>query len=214
MTQPVGILGGTFDPVHHGHLRLAVECLDNLDLAEVRMIPLDTPPHRGAPAAGPAQRLKMLQLAVEGTKGLVADDREVRRGGVSYTVDTLRSLRTEFGIRPLALIMGMDAFQTLHTWRQWTGLLDYAHIIVVNRPGSPVEFEHPEVAELFASRSTPSISGIAAHPSGAILKVDLPLLDISAARIRKLIATGNDPRFLLPTPVLDYIRREGLYQSN
>ncbi|MBI2992995.1 MAG: nicotinate-nucleotide adenylyltransferase [Gammaproteobacteria bacterium] len=213
MSSPIGILGGTFDPVHHGHLRLAIECLDTLDLAEVRLIPVDTPPHREAPAASPTQRLKMVQLAVEGTNGLVADDREVRRKGVSYTVDTARSLRGEFGPRPLALVMGMDAFQLLHTWRQWTALLDYVHIIVVNRPGSPVEFENREVADLFAARSVPSFAGIAAQPSGAILKVDIPLLDISAARIRGLIGTGRDPRFLLPPPVLDYIRREGLYQN-
>ena len=213
MAAPVGVLGGTFDPVHHGHLRLAVECLRDFAFSEVRLIPVHTPPHRDAPIATAAQRLTMLQLAVEGTNELVADDREVRRGGVSYTVDTARALREEFGARPLCLIMGMDAFQLLHTWHRWTELLDYVHIVVVNRPGSAVEFQHREVAGLYAQRSVADISGLAAKPSGSILKADIPLLDISAARVRKLIAAGGDVSFLLPPPVLDYIRREGIYKN-
>lgn len=214
MSKAIGIFGGTFDPVHHGHLRLAIECLEGFGLAEVRLIPAHTPPHREAPAATPAQRLKMLQLAVEGTRGLVADDREVRRGGVSYTVDTARSLRGESGGRPLCLIMGMDAFQLLHTWREWTALLDHVHIVVVNRPGSAVELQYREVAEIYSRRSVADFSGLAGKPSGAILKVEIPLLEISAARIRKLVETGQDASFLAPQPVFEYIRREGIYKSH
>ena len=214
MAAPIGVLGGTFDPVHHGHLRLAIECLHDFAFSEVRLIPVHTPPHRDAPAASAAQRLAMLQKAVEGRMGLVADDREVRRGGVSYTIDTARSLREEFGVRPLCLIMGMDAFQLLHTWRRWTELPEYVHIVVVNRPGSALEFQHREVAGLYSQRSVADLSALAAKPSGSILKADIPLLDISAARIRGLIAAGRDASFLLPPPVLDHIRREGIYQSS
>lgn len=213
MVQPIGILGGTFDPVHHGHLRLALECVQNLGLAEVRLVPVYAPPHKAAPVATPSQRLHMLQLAVEGAAGLVADDREVRRGGSSYTIDTLTTVRAEFGNRPVCLLMGMDAFQALHTWREWTALLDHVHIIVVNRTGSAVEFEHRELANLLAARSVSAPSELIHAPGGAILKIDVPTLDISASRIRGLIAAGRDVTFLLPGNVIEYIRREGLYRG-
>lgn len=212
-SPPLGILGGTFDPVHHGHLRLARECLERLHLDEVRLVPVHTPPHRAAPAASPAQRLAMLELAVGAERGLTVDRRELDRGGSSYTVDTLEPLRREAGSRPLCLIMGLDAFRGINRWRRWTALLDCAHIIVVDRPGNEPRFEEREIAELFARHAAAGAEALRAAPAGLILKLDAPLLDISASYIRELFAAGRDPRWLLPDGVIEYIRREGLYRG-
>jgi len=210
---PIGILGGTFDPVHHGHLRLARECLDSLGLAEVRLIPVHSPPHRAVPAATPAQRLRMLEIATQGAPGLVADGRELERGGHSYTIDTLEPLRREAGDRPLCLLMGMDAFRQINTWKRWTALLEYAHIVVVDRPGKEPRFDDREVAGLFVEHAAPGPDTLHALPAGRILRLNAPLLDISATHIRELIAAGRSPRWLLPDAVIDYIQREKLYQS-
>ena len=118
---------------------MAIEVRQSCALAEVRLIPLHTPPHRQAPNTSQQQRMKMLQLAIEGVKGLVADDRELQRAGVSFTVDTLRSLREDASEQALCLIMGMDAFQKLDTWHEWASLISLAHIIVVRRPGAELE---------------------------------------------------------------------------
>ena len=135
MDKPIGILGGTFDPVHNGHLRMAIEVMELCALDEVRLTPLHTPPHRLLPNTTPQHRLAMLSHAVKEVQGLRIDERELQRAGVSFTVDTLRSLREELGNKPLCLIMGMDAFQGLNTWHEWTSLVDLAHIIVASRPG-------------------------------------------------------------------------------
>lgn len=208
---PIGILGGTFDPVHHGHLRLAQECLESLKLAEVRLIPVHSPPHRGVPGATPAQRLRMLEIAIEGARGLVADGRELERGGQSYTIETLEPLRREAGSRPLCLLMGMDAFRQINTWKRWTALLDYAHIVVVDRPGRESRFDDRDIARLFVEHAASGPEALRALPAGRILRLNAPLLDISATHIRGLIAAGANPRWLLPEPVIDYIKRERLY---
>ena len=212
-SAPIGILGGTFDPVHHGHLRLAQECLDSLDLAEIRFIPVYSPPHRAAPVATPAQRLAMLELATAGNTGFACDGRELVRGGRSYTIETLEPLRRESGTRPLCFIMGMDAFSRINTWRRWTALLDCAHIIVVDRPGKEPRFDDREVAKLFVEHAAACPDALNAQPAGRILKLDAPLLDISATHIRELIAAGRSPRWLLPDTVIDYIGKEKLYTA-
>lgn len=210
MAKPIGILGGTFDPVHNGHLRLALEIYQALELAEVRLIPLHTPPHRKAPAANDGQRLAMLHLAVNGVPGLVVDDREIIRGGTSYTVETLQSLRLETGDTPLCLIMGMDAFQSLHTWHQWTTIPDYAHIILAGRPGSKESIKHYAVRKFYAGHVCKNRSALR-RPCGRIMKINVPVLDISATRIRKLCAQNREVRYLLPDTVVRYIKRETLY---
>jgi len=211
MEKPIGILGGTFDPVHHGHLRLALECLEALGLAEVAMVPLHTPPHRKSPVASPEQRREMLSLALEGVPGLRLEDCELRRGGVSYTIDTLAELRTRHGDTPLCLILGMDAFGALHTWRQWPLLLQRAHIIVVQRPGSETAITNSEVASVYTNASVNSPHELRATPAGGIYRIRIPLLDISATRLREMIGAGRDIRFLLPPAVVDYIEARQLY---
>ena len=210
MAKPIGILGGTFDPVHHGHLRLATEVRELLDLAEVRLIPVHTPAHRHQPLASGQHRLAMLRLAVRGTSGLSVDDREIIRGGISYTVDTLKSLHGENIAPSLCLIMGMDAFRTLNTWHEWNVIPEYAHIIVADREGAAVEFEHELIREFYSRRLCGDRSAIDKE-AGKILKLNIPMLDISATRIRQLLLEGRDPGFLLPDSVIKYIKRESLY---
>lgn len=210
MARPIGILGGTFDPVHNGHLRLALEVCQSLKLNEVRLIPSHTPPHRRKPVASQKQRLTMLKLAITGVTGLTVDERELTRGKTSYTVDTLKSVRAEIGSTPLYLILGMDAFQSLYTWRQWTTLTDYTHIIIANRPGSSGEFKHKEVRKFYLSRVCQNRSALR-RASGRIMKISIPLLDISATRIRRLCSQDRDLHYLLPDRVISYIKRESLY---
>jgi len=213
MAQPIGILGGTFDPIHHGHLRLAIECVESIRLAEVRLVPVHAPPHRQAPVASAAQRMRMVEIAAAGVPGVRPDDREILRGGVSYTVETLKSLRDESGSQPVSLIVGMDAFRLIHTWRQWTSLLDFAHIIVVDRPGGAPAIGQAGVARLLEERLVQSPEMLRNSPAGAILRVDVPLLDISSTRIRTLIAAGRNVQILLPDKVIEFIQGERLYRN-
>ena len=212
MAKPLGILGGTFDPVHFGHLRLALEVRQQLGLAEVRLIPLFQPPHRDAPVASAEQRLAMLQLAVQGTAGLAPDDSELGRKGTSYTIDTVRHLRDHHPQLPLCLIIGMDQFQKFASWRDWSSLPDYVHIILVDRPGLDTEIEQPVLADLYRSRLAEDTSIIKSTAAGAILKIKTPLLEISSTRIRDLVRAGNSIKYLLPDNVISYIEQHNLYQ--
>lgn len=210
---PIGILGGTFDPVHHGHLRLALEMLERLRLAEVRLVPLARPAHRAAPVASAEQRLAMLERAVEGVPGLRVDARELSRAGTSYTVDTLADLRREYGPeRPLCLILGMDAFAGLTTWMRWTQLPELAHLALARRPGSAFP-RQPELLSLLERRRVDTPRALGAAPAGAIVLESFPLLDISSSRIRELVASGGNPRYLLPEAVVAFIEQAGLYRA-
>ena len=133
--RPIGIFGGTFDPIHLGHLRTGFELLQSLQLSELRWIPVGNPGHREPPLAAAALRLEMVRAAVAGQPGFVLDEREVRRSGASYTVDTLEELHAEHPARPLCLVLGMDAFLGLTAWRRWTDILELAHLVVAHRPG-------------------------------------------------------------------------------
>ncbi len=211
--KPIGILGGTFDPVHHGHLRLALELYDALDLAEVRFIPLRTAPHREAPLAGRDLRCAMLEAAIKDEAGLCVDDRELSREGPSYTVDTLTSLREELSDTPLCLIMGMDAFRTLASWHDWTRLPELAHIVVVGRPGAHLTGD-VELQKLLAERSVEDPSALHDQSAGHVFLAAIPMLDITASGIRAMIASGRSPCFLLPSSVLVLIHQHGLYADS
>jgi nicotinate-nucleotide adenylyltransferase len=210
--RPLAILGGTFDPIHHGHLRVAWEAAEALD-AELRLIPSAVPPHRPQPRASAAQRLAMLRIALAGQDRLLADDRELRRAGESWTVDTLRELRAEIGpSRPLVLLVGADAFAGLSSWHHWRELFDHAHIGVLTRPGHGGVFEAELAGEWF-SRRVDDVAALRARPCGAILPIAVTPLEISASAIRALLAQGHSPRWLLPDGVLRWIEDAGLYRD-
>ena len=208
--RPLGILGGTFDPIHYGHLRPAQEVLRALDLAEVRIIPAANPPHRRAPLATAEQRLRMAELAVAEFPGLRVDDREFRRGGPSYTVLTLESLRQELGAQPLCLLLGMDAFEGIETWHQWQRLPELAHFVVMTRPGwsSPATSALPSWAR---GRLTCVADDLARISAGRIYFQTVTPQDISATRIREAVARGEPVDGLLPPAVLDYLRANRIY---
>lgn len=215
--EAVAILGGVFDPVHHGHLRIALEVRQALGLAQVRLLPCGTPPHRAAPRADAAQRLRMLRAALEGQSELVIDERELRRAGPSYMVDTAASLRAELGEAPLCLILGMDAFLGLHTWHEWRRLCALLHLVVVHRPGWQPPLDEgaaPPVLQLLRERRVSSPAELLGAPAGGILLLPVTPLDISSTRIRQLVAAGSSPRYLLPEAVIGIIGQEGLYRND
>jgi nicotinate-nucleotide adenylyltransferase len=208
--RPIGILGGTFDPIHNGHLRLAIELRDSLKLGEVRLVPSARPPHRDQPSATPGQRAKWVRVAIADQPGIVLDDRELLRSGPSYTVDTLAHMRETLPDTPLCLIMGADVFAELPQWHRWEALFDYAHIILVNRPG--VSQDYPRRAREVLERRRGEAQALHDSLHGAIHPCAPPPLEISGTRIRELIAAGASPRFLLPDPVLRDIMDAGIYR--
>jgi len=209
---PMGVFGGTFDPIHYGHLRTAFEVLQSLQFGEVRFVPCGIPPHRGTPHASGEVRLAMVRAATEGQSGFVVDDREIQRQGPSYSVDTLAALRSEFPLRPLGLIIGMDAFLGLTGWHQWREILQLAHIIVAHRPGWRAPDMGP-LGELLADRGTHRLGDLHQSKSGHIYIHDVTQLEISSTEIRALVAAGRDPRFLMPDAVRDLIRRSACYTT-
>ena len=216
---PIGLFGGTFDPIHHGHLRLAEEAREALGLNQVRFIPAGDPPHRDTPLSSAATRLEMVRMATAANPGFAVDDSEVRATGKSYTVLTLERLRARFGSgRPLVLILGADAFQGLHKWHRWTELFDLAHVAVANRPGTAPHGRRwpgvlaPELEAACGERIHPEATALHECPAGFVVPFDMTPLAISASLIRDLIRSGQSPRYLLPDPVLDYIARHTLYR--
>ncbi len=212
---PIGLFGGTFDPIHYGHLRPALELREQLQLSEVRFIPSSVPPHRDEPSASPQQRLAMLRLALQGTEGLTIDDRELMRKGPSYMADTLRSLRDEVSDRPLVLLLGLDAFLGLTSWHEWHSIIELAHIAVAIRPGwdSASLHENKELDRLWQKHACKDAALIHHTPAGCMVMVDVTPLSISATAIRARLSHGLSPRFLLPDSVLDYIETNRLYVS-
>lgn len=207
----IGVFGGTFDPVHLGHLRLAWEAAESLQADELRMIPACRPPHRAPPQASASDRLAMLDLALAGQTRLRLDRREYDRPGPSYMVDTLASLRAEIGPRrPLCLILGADAYLGLPGWQRWEGLIGLAHLLVLQRPDSP----QPDatMAAFDAAHRVP-LDALADRPAGGVAHIPGRQLDISASDIRARIASGRSPRYLIPDAVLRYIHDQRLYQS-
>lgn len=219
MNHPIGILGGTFDPIHHGHLRIAQEALEQCALAQVRFIPSGTPPHRAAPLAAAPMRLEMVRLALAGHPDFIVDAREVSRRDPCYTVDTLSELRAELGAqKPLCLILGGDAFLQLHTWHEWRRLFELAHIVVLQRAGGPplgnamINADSALQAE-YRKRLVPGARALHEAPAGSIFVADMPALEISATDIRRRCARGRDVRYLLPDAVAQYIQTHELYDA-
>jgi nicotinate-nucleotide adenylyltransferase len=208
----IGIFGGTFDPIHLGHLRSVIELKQQLALDELRLIPCHIPPHRERPGCSSEQRLQMVQLALKGEAGLVVDDCELRRNRPSYTIDTLAELRAGLGEKlPICLIMGSDAFGLLDTWQQWQDIIELAHIVVMQRPGEALPTQGP-VAELLQQRQTEQVGALQSQAAGHILLCALTPQAISATMIRQQIQAGESVSYLLPEPVWHYIQKHQLYR--
>ena len=208
---PIGILGGTFDPVHIGHLRLALELYELLNLAAVRMLPLNLPNHREPPVVSAEMRFAMLNSVADGER-LIADDRELRRGGISYTIDSLESLRAEFNEHPLCLILGADAFHGLCGWHRWQELLSYSHIVIVARPDADATLD-PRLERLVESAQATDASVLHDELCGRIYFQPIPLLPISSSDLRRRIADGRDISYLVSSTVQRLIEQQHLYQS-
>ena len=215
MSRPLGILGGTFDPIHYGHLELAREVRAALRLEQVLLIPAGDPPHRAAPLASARDRLSMVELAVEESPGLAVDAREVDRPGLSYTVRTLEELHLERPFQALALIVGADALLGLTTWHRWRDVLDLAHLVVVARPGTDIAAGlSGELWNEWKRRITENPRALESVPGGSIFTQAITPHAISASAIRTAIAAGKPEkvRGLLPAAVLAYIGRHHLYR--
>jgi len=208
----IGIFGGTFDPIHIGHLRTACELLHRLDLAQIRFVPCQVPHHQKMPSASADLRLRMVRAAVTSEAQFIVDEREWQRHGPSYSVDTLESLRQEFPESVMALIVGMDAFAAFDSWHRWHDILNLAHIIVACRPGSTVPTG--TISELLVRHGASEFSELQADPAGRILVHTVTQLEISSSAIREMVGRGEDPRFLVPEAVRRIIDESGCYAVN
>ena len=207
----VGVFGGTFNPVHYGHLRSALELVERLQLEQLRLMPSASPPHRDAPECSAERRAAMVELAVTGEPRLVCDAREMQRPGKSYTIDSLIELRGELGAqRGLCMVLGCDAVQDIATWHRWQELLDWAHIVIIARPGWQLP-RAGELAQWLKTHQLESSELLRQRPCGGIAIEELRPLAISSTEIRDLLASGRSARYLMPQSVLDYIQTHTLY---
>jgi nicotinate-nucleotide adenylyltransferase len=213
VAKKVGILGGTFDPIHIGHLRGAIEVAELLGLDELRLIPSARPPHRSTPTVSAQQRLAMVELAVAGVLPLLADGRELQRLQPSYSIDTLESLRRELAPDDqLFLLLGWDAFAGLPSWHRWQQLLNHCHLLVLQRPDVD-RLLAPELQALLAAQQVENAAALSG-PSGQIVLIQQAPLAVSASHIRQLLGSGKSARFLVPDAVLAYIHAHGLYPAS
>ncbi len=203
----IGIYGGTFNPVHNGHLRTALEVCELFELDQLKMIPCRLPPHRNQPEVAAEQRLQMLEIAIADMPRFAVDRCELDRDGPSYMVDTLQLLRKEHEGVPMILFIGADAFAGLERWHRWDALFDYAHIVVMTRPGHQM----PEMSPFMHKLLCQDKSKVCGQSAGYLLFQPVTALDISATTIRGLISGGRSPKFLMPDEVIDFIRQHQLY---
>lgn len=206
----IGILGGTFDPVHFGHLRSALEVCLQLELDHVRLIPCAVPPHRQQVVASAQLRRLMLELAVKSVPQLVVDDRELHREGPSFTVDTLLSLREQFSDNPLFLILGTDAFRGLSSWSRWQQIIQLAHIVVVQRADESLNLDN-NMQNWYQQHLAAADDRYL--PAGKIWPLTVTPLAISATQIRQALAAGTAVNFLLPEAVIALIEQLALYRK-
>jgi nicotinate-nucleotide adenylyltransferase len=208
----VGVFGGTFNPVHVGHLRSALELVETLQLAQLRLMPCAQSPHRDAPLCSGAQRAAMIELAIAGEPRLACDVRELQRPGPSFTIDSLIELRGELGeATGLCMVVGSDALLALDAWQRWQELLDWAHIVVIARPGWQLP-RAGAVAQWLSSHRLADPQALRQRPAGGVLVQELRPLAISSTEIRELLSAGRSARYLMPQSVLDYIQQHKLYR--
>lgn len=210
MVAATGVFGGTFDPPHYGHLRAALEARELLALEDFRLLPAGTPPHRAATMASSQDRLAMLKLALAAYPEFRVDDREVRREGKSFMVDTLTEIRAEIGTTPLLLIIGQDAANDLDSWHNWRSLFELAHVIIMRRPETDLSWSG-ELREQMIARRVRKPKNLHRTPSGAVLHLQVTQLAISSTDIRQRMREGRSSRFLMPDCVIDYIEQKQLY---
>lgn len=210
-TTMIGILGGTFDPIHFGHLRPALEISELLSLDEMRFIPSASPPHRWQPEASAEHRLEMVKLAINGVDNFVIDEREYQRKGASYTVDTLASIREDVGEnQPLCMLIGMDALEHFTQWKDWQGILDLSHLVISARPG----YNKIQTQDWMKARVTESVDDLYQSPNGKLYFADVSQYDLSATYIRKQLLDSKSLRYALPDNVGEYIKQHKLYTQN
>lgn len=210
---PVAIFGGTFDPVHYGHLRAAWEAKEALGIEDFRFIPAGNPPHRGTGVSDASHRLAMLERALPEGCGFRIDARELRRPGPSFMVDTLAELREEAGEAPLLLLIGQDSANSLDSWQRWEELFTLAHLVVMSRAGD-IQRYSGTLDEAMRPRHVNDVSALRSAPCGLVARIQVTSLAISSSRIRALLAQGRSPRYLLPGPVLGYIEQAGIYGAS
>jgi nicotinate-nucleotide adenylyltransferase len=207
----IGIFGGSFDPIHNGHLRAALEVQQRLGLEKILLVPCQQHAFGKQFNASAAQRLKMLQFATQGQENFVVDSRELQRTGISYTIDTLIELNAETPNDVYSLILGMDTLLSLPKWHQWEEILDYANIIVVNRTALSSAAKTILIDTPFIEYVCTDAQEFMHSKSGKIFLLNAPLLEISATYIRNEVAAGKSVRYLLPETVVDYIQTEKIY---
>lgn len=209
----IGIYGGTFDPIHYGHLRAALEVKEAVGMRELRFLPCRQPPHRPQPVADSQTRLRMLEIALaDADQGFSLDTRELERSGPSYMVDTLSSIRKDVGDEPLCLILGLDAFLALPAWHRWRRLFGLAHIVVLQRPDYDVEYVE-DLERCVEERQVLDPALLGAQPDGMIFFLEVTQLAIASTSIRRMLREGRSAKYLLPEAVLELIQRESLYVS-
>ncbi len=207
----LGVFGGTFDPIHNGHLRVAIDAYEQLDLEQVHLIPLSGAVHRDQPKASAEHRLAMIEKAVEQTPYLIADDREIRRGGDSFMVDTLSSLKDDLPNETLCLLLGTDAFNGFDRWRNPEQILQLANLVVLKRPGYSVPTDSP-LAALIKDHLCDDLGILKTSPAGKIYFLEVTQLDIASSEIRQKDAASHQANFLLPSSTLEYIQKHQLYR--
>ena len=206
----IGIFGGTFDPIHNGHLRIALEALEELSLSAVHFIPCGQSPLRSEPAATNDIRLKMVKAAVEAEPRFIMDTREIKRGGPSYTYDTLTTLRDGHKENSICLILGMDSFISLPSWYRWEELIDLAHIVIAHRPGWKAPTEGP-LGDFVQEHLAESSQDVVTKREGSLFVLPVTQLEISATKLRSSIRLGLDPKFLVPESVRAIIKETECY---
>lgn len=207
----LGIFGGTFDPIHYGHLSAAWQTLHTLQLNELRFMPCHHPPHRDQPLAAPEHRINMLKLAIKDIPQFAIDEREIKSNEISYSFNSLKQIRKEIGEIPLCFILGLDAFNQIHTWHEPRKIIEVAHIIVLARPGQQLNQTDMINDLMQAQVHDPNI--LKTKNAGFVYFMENSLMDISATQIRKMLQQNIDPKFLLPDAVLNYITKEQLYSA-
>jgi len=211
LQKPIGLMGGTFDPIHFGHLRTAIELYQQLNLAEVKFIPCYQPVHRQLPVATPEDRLAMVSHAIKDEPAFSVNECEIQRKGPSYSIDTIQLLKKNLPSTPLCLIMGIDAFTGFHTWHRWEEILTHVHLIIAHRP----HYQLPTtgiIAELLAQRFKTDASALSDSLAGNIVVRPVTLLEISATDIRQQIHQEQSCRYLLPDSVYTYIKQHRVYR--